>query len=508
MRFSLGQKILLWIVLIIGAFGLILLTWENRQYRSSGVHQLLQQARGIYHYVVLTRQLISELKGVYIKKGATYKRMTPSAFTAKLTSYAGQKAPFYLKIAVAESSDPNHIPDEFEKRAIDILTKEGKKEFWEIQHHQRNYRFRYAGPLIFENQCQSCHSRIPTKRILGCISIGLDANKFFHNLNRDVLHYTIYMALSLIVILVLLWFMLRSYVLKPLSLLNKAAERVKNEDFSVRVNLNASKEWENVGENFNNMVSALAKRHSALQEEAETAVKKLRKAYEELKRTEKYKSDFFTNITHDLKTPITAMKGAINLLDRKCSAKEATYVEILHRNIEKLSSMVQDLLDCSRLESGELELQLESADLAEVLEDAILIAMPLAWKKKIKLDYQVPDEPSIAKIDKKRIEQVIINLLSNAIKFSPKGQKIEISLSKENSFWKIQIQDHGPGIPKDEQKRVFDKFFHRTESKYDSGMGLGLAIAKGIVEAHGGKIGLFSEEGKGSKFYFLIPQAN
>ena len=506
MRFTLGTKILFWLILIFGIFGSIFLIWQNRQYKQSGIQQLLQQTRGIYHYVVLTRQLISKWHGVYIKDADKFVQITPSAFTAALASFSGEKAPFSLKIAVLNSKNPDHIPNEFEKRAILKMNSQGLKEVWEIENGDGDFRFKYAGPLIFKRQCKSCHTNSLPKNILGCISIGVNANKFFYSLSKDIRNYTIYMIVGIVVILSLVWLMLRTYVLNPLWELNEAAEKIKRENFNVRVHLKASKEWENVGENFNNMVSALAKRHLELEEEAKSAIKKLKAAYEELKRTEKYKSDFFTNITHDLKTPITAMKGAINLLERKCNSNEAIYIDILQRNIEKLSSMVQDMLDCSRLESGELELQLEQADLAEVVEDAILIAMPLAWKKKIKLDYQVPDEPCLSMVDKKRMEQVVINILSNAIKFSPEGEKIEIRLLREGDFWKVQIDDKGPGIPEDEQEMVFKKFFHRSnDTKADAGMGLGLAIAKGIVEAHGGTIGLISKEGKGCSVFFEIP---
>ncbi len=502
----LGQKILLWIILIFGIFGCVFLFWQGSQYRNSGVSQLLQQARGIYHYLVLTRQLISSWHGIYVKEGNKFVRKTPAAFTGELAEFSGTKAPFTLKIAVPDSVNPEHIPDEFERDAIDKMKAGKVKEVWKVEYDKDVYRFRYAGPLIFENECQSCHSKAPKMRVLGCISIGLNASNFFTVLENNLLHYVVYMTVGILIILTLLWFMLRNYVLRPLLNLSSAAEQVRKGNFKVRVSLDQSLEWENVGENFNNMVEALAKRHDALKEEADSAIEQLKVAYEELKKTEKYKSDFFTNITHDLKTPITAIKGAVAILERKSDDELGQYIDILERNVEKLSSMVQDLLDCSRLESGELALHKEESDLAEVLEDAILMAMPLAWRKKIKLDYHVPDEPCMANIDKKRMEQVIINLISNAIKFSPENEVVEIRLVRKNQSWKVMIEDNGPGIPREDRSKIFNKFFQRSDSSTDTGMGLGLAIAKGIIEAHGGIIGICDrEKGRGSCFYFLIP---
>ncbi len=503
----LGHKILFWIIVIFGLFGTIFLLWQGHQYRKAGISQLLQQARGIYHYVVLSRQLISSWHGVYVKKGDEFIRMTPSAFTGQLASFSGTKAPFTLKVAVLNSKNPDHVPDEFEKHAIMEMTRGHKRELWTLESDKDVYRFRYAGPLLFDNECKSCHSKSPRVKIMGCISIGVNANNFFEVLERDLIHYVIYMFGGILIILTLLWFMLRNSVLRPLRELSGAAEEVRRGNFNVRVDLDESLEWQSVGENFNNMVEALAKKQTALQEEADSAIERLKAAYEELKKTEKYKSDFFTNITHDLKTPITAIKGAITILSRKCSNEHDPYLDILQRNVEKLSSMVQDLLDCSRLESGELALHKEEYDLAEVLEDAILSAMPLAWKKKIKLDYHVPEEPCLARMDRKRMEQVIINLLSNAIKFSPEADTVQIRLVRENDFWKIMIEDNGPGIPVEDRDKIFNKFFQRSDAKADTGMGLGLAIAKGIIEAHGGQIGVCDrlEGRRGSCFYFLIP---
>jgi len=504
---KLENKILLWIIVILGIFGGVLLYWQGRQYQKAGINQLRQQARGIYHYVVLTRELISGWKGVYIREEDRFLRKTPSQFTADLASFAGRNAPFSIKIAVAGSSDPAHMPDQFEKKAIERMKRQGDREIWDIFSDRGRYRFRYAGPLIFENECQSCHSSAPTTRLVGCISIGVNATRFFYNLKNDARFFAGYMIFALFIIVFLLWFMLRSYVLSPVKELNAAAEKVGKGELDVSVNLTASNEWKRVGENFNDMVQALARRQNELQKEAEDALEKMKSAFEELKRTEKYKSDFFTNITHDLKTPITAIKGAIGLLGRKCSDEGTPYLDILQRNTEKLSSMVQDLLDCSRLESGEMELNLQEADLAEVLEDAILMAMPLAWKKDINLDYKVPDQPCIAKIDIKRMEQVIINLLSNAIRFSPKGASVEIRLRRRGDFWKVTVDDMGPGIHPEEVELIFKKFFHRDETAQGTGMGLGLAIARGIVEAHHGQIGVNAggRLQRGCCFYFTVP---
>jgi len=507
----LEQKILFFLVIILGGLFAVLLFWLENQQERAVVDQLKQEARGIYHYIVATRQLISRWKGVYIKdEDGNYIRKTPSGFVAELSKTTGGGTLFQIKLAFQKSTDPPHQPDQFEKAAIEGMQERRAREYWKVVEKEldghKAYRFVYAAPLIFQSECTGCHSWKPDTEVVGCITIELSATKFFENLKKDQFYYALYMIFAMICVLFLLWGMLRRFVLTPLKQMQQAASRVESGDLSIKVNLNQSTEWQTVGENFNRMVEVLRRQQNRLQEEADTALARMKRAYEELKRVEQYKSDFFTNITHDLKTPITAIKGATNLLERKCTGEMASYIDIVQRNIEKLSAMVQDLLDCSRLESGELKLDLSDNDLSEIVEDAILMAMPLAWKKRIELDYKVPDEPCIARIDPKRLEQVVMNLLSNAIKFSPEDAKVEVRLYREDRYWVVTVTDSGPGVPPDQADLIFQKFYHKDMDGKSSGMGLGLAIAKGIVEAHGGHIGISQPDKEhGTRFFFWIP---
>jgi len=238
------------------------------------------------------------------------------------------------------------------------------------------------------------------------------------------------------------------------------------------------------------------------------AVSDLSLAYDDLRRMEKFKSDFFSNITHDLKTPITAIKGASDILAKKLRDEEyGPYVEILKRNVTRLSSMVRDLLDCARLESGELELNKEQLDLAEVVEDAVLMVQPLAWENQIEIEYDPPDEPYYVIADRARIEQAISNLLANAIKFSDKGAKVIVRLAHKDGQVVMSVEDFGPGIPQSEQKMVFKKFYRRSREKGSDGLGLGLAIARGVVEAHEGKIWISQPDHQGVIMNISLPVA-
>ncbi len=535
---SLERQLLLFLILVNAVFAAAFLAWQSHQEETAVIEQMKLEARGIYHYVVLTRQLISKWGGVYIKNEEDFERKTPSGFTKALADLGREKKTlFSIKLAFNGNIDPDHMPDSFEQRAIDDMKKNRIREAWTVSQKKNHREFRYAGPLIFDSNCASCHAGSTRSGVIGCITVNLKADQFFTTLTRKQLYTALYLAVAFGVIMLLLWCFLKHFVLDPLRRLDTAARRVEQGDLNAEVTINASREWQSVGRNFNSMVHALARQQAVLKKEVEKAVSGMQAAFDELKRTEQYKTDFFTNITHDLKTPITAMQGALNLLERNCTGQGASYLEILRRNCSKLAAMVQDILDCARLESGSLELDMQPTDIAELVEDAILMAMPLAWEKNIEIRYPVPEKRCMAIIDRARMEQVMANLLSNAIKFSPQGRHLEVIISmesrpvpihpspgmtthsepeeghsepadRENSsknFWIIFVKDRGQGVSAESMDVVFDKFYHRSPRGGPEGLGLGLSIVKGIVGVHGGRTGVMPRKGGGSCFWFSVP---
>jgi signal transduction histidine kinase len=517
---SLDKQLLLFLLLINALFAAAFLAWQSYQEKEAVIQQMKLEARGIYHYVVLTRQLISKWEGVYIRSHGQFERKTPSGFTKSLADLGQAKeAPFSIKLAFAGNIDPDHAPDAFEQQVIALMQKKMIREAWEVVEKENHREFKYAGPLIFDSDCASCHAGSSKSGIIGCITVSLhDADQFFTTLSRKNMYTALYLAGTFGVIMLLLWALLNRFVLTPLRKLDAAARRVEQGDLDVEVTLSDSREWQSVGRNFNNMVHALDRQQAVLKQEVKKAVSGMQSAYDELKRMEQYKADFFTNITHDLKTPITAMKGALTLLERKYSDQCGPYLDILQRNCSKLASMVQALLDCARLESGSLELDMRPADMAELVEDAILMAMPLAWDREIDISYQVPEQRCMAMIDIARMEQVMANLLSNAVKFSPSGSTVEVKIERESysagdkpedfilhEFWLVSVSDSGQGIPEESMDMVFNKFFQCSRNGDPDGLGLGLSIVKGIVEIHGGQAGVRTRRGRGTCFWFSVP---
>ncbi|GIX06812.1 MAG: hypothetical protein KatS3mg115_1215 [Candidatus Poribacteria bacterium] len=232
------------------------------------------------------------------------------------------------------------------------------------------------------------------------------------------------------------------------------------------------------------------------------------------KEIEQMKSDFVALVSHELRTPLTSIYGYTRLiLDGKTGEiPELTRDKLkrIERQALRLSHLIGDLLDLSRIESGRIEMRMEPVSLVEVAQTRLEEIRPQADEKRITLSLEAePDVPPV-RGDADRLGQVITNLLSNAIKFTPpETGHVRVRIRREGNLVSVQVIDNGPGIPPEEQSKIFDKF-HQVSSvhtRQQGGSGLGLAIAKSIVEAHGGRIWVDSEVGKGSDFRFVIPVA-
>ena len=229
-----------------------------------------------------------------------------------------------------------------------------------------------------------------------------------------------------------------------------------------------------------------------------------------LKQLEKIRQDFVANVSHELRTPLTTIKGyAETLLDGALKEDQAfQFVQVIQRHTDRLTKIVQDLLMLSKIETKEFQLKMEMISLPNLIDDIIDFLKEPAEKKKISLSrHEIP--PSLTlRADRSYLEQVLINLLDNAIKYTPEGGKVIVSAVEKNSEdIQFSIEDNGIGIPKEDLSRIFERFYRvdKGRSKELGGTGLGLSIVKHLVQAHGGRVWVESQLGKGSTFYFTLP---
>lgn len=231
------------------------------------------------------------------------------------------------------------------------------------------------------------------------------------------------------------------------------------------------------------------------------------KLYREAQNAVQNKDEILGVVSHDLGNPLQAVIMAANTLNVSApeSSKESFLVSAILRSAERMERLIHDLLEFRRMESGSLSLKAAPARLAPLLEEAVETLRPLADVKEIGLALTpcAPDLPPLA-VDTDRVMQVLSNLVGNAVKYSPPKSRVQVSAWEENGEVVVEVKDTGPGIPADQLPRVFDRFW-RAEKSGRHGIGLGLAIARTLVEAHGGRIWVESEVGTGSAFRFALP---
>lgn len=233
----------------------------------------------------------------------------------------------------------------------------------------------------------------------------------------------------------------------------------------------------------------------------------------ELKKLEQTRKDFVANVSHELKTPVTSIKGfAETLMDGAMNNPETleAFLSIILKESERLQSLIEDLLELSKIEQQGFRLNLKQLDVNKLLKDVITLLNGKAQAKNIHLDFTSDSKQLMIKGDIDRLKQVFINLISNAINYTPDGGDVKVVLTDGGENITVHVKDSGVGIKQDEIPRIFERFYRvdRARSRNSGGTGLGLAIVKHLVEAHQGNIIVRSELGKGSEFILELKKSS
>ncbi|MFH1386487.1 MAG: ATP-binding protein [bacterium] len=258
------------------------------------------------------------------------------------------------------------------------------------------------------------------------------------------------------------------------------------------------------------MLSILEDTTTARDEAKQKAVE-LAKALEGLKELDRLKTDFIATVSHELRTPLTTIKEGINLIADKIlgpvNEKQEKMLASIRANISRLTRMIMELLDISRIEAGKIALKKEPFDLTAAAAQIVAELKPQAEEKQLELRVNFPPQAVNIIGDKDKVIQILVNLVANALKFTPAGF-VEVSIVERENEVECAVADSGVGISKENMPKLFQKFiqFDRTPGMGEKGTGLGLAIVKGLVNVHHGKVRVESELGKGTRVIFTLPK--
>ena len=518
-NYSLKKKFVFGVIVIIVPVLGLLFSWLSLQLHNQAKEETLENARVVTDQIILTRQWITDcMGGVFINTkspGArnvtyatkdqiitdhgTYQMFTPSMVTKKLSQYSVQEKSYHFRLSSLNPLNTANSPDSFEKQALNSFNQTPFNK----THGAEFYRFTedvmdYMVPLYKTRGCVKCHTNktIEKANIIGGLRVSVPYKAVRETFKKNLLILGgAGISITLLTIIVLIFF-IHTLVLKPLNELKEKSRQLSKGNLNSRVSLKTNDELERLGDSFNLMAQSLMQNRDSLEEKVAKATKDLAQANQELLKLDKLKSNFLTNMSHELRTPLTAVKGSIHYLERTVKNKEALdYIHIIEKNISRLTRLIANLFDFTKLEAGRIDWEFEKEDISQLITEVIEIMGPIAKARRVSLEFDNPG-PLHAIIDLERMEQVLVNLLDNAIKFSKQNTGVRLGITDRYSHIEIHVKDQGPGINKENLETVFEKFYTvDTLSKNSKkGAGMGLAIAKAIITAHKGEISVESKK--------------
>jgi signal transduction histidine kinase len=271
-------------------------------------------------------------------------------------------------------------------------------------------------------------------------------------------------------------------VARPLHRLQRATQAVAAREFSEPLTVSGPSEIRDLTQAFNRMA-------------------------EQLGEIDRLKDEFFTSISHDLRSPLAAIRWSADLLHTgslgPLTTKQMSRTETIRSSSQRLLSLVSQIVELGRLRAGQVQLDLRQTDLRGVIVQAVDEVRSLAEHGELRLDVAVPEDLPVITADPERLHQVLVNLLANAVRFTPPGGRVSVSAELDTDTVTVRVVDTGVGIPADLLPKVFDPYEQAHRGR--GGSGVGLTVVRGLVEAHGGRVWVKSEEGRGSSFTFTLP---
>jgi signal transduction histidine kinase len=325
-------------------------------------------------------------------------------------------------------------------------------------------------------------------------------NEVYATLDASILR-TALLLLGGFVISALAALALARRMVRPIRTLQEGAQRIGAGELEQKIDVRTGDELEALAGQFNRMTEELRRSYAELEQKVEERTAQLAVA-------NRHKSEFLANMSHELRTPLNAIIGFSEALRERMfgelNAKQVEYLNDIHASGRHLLSLINDILDLSKIEAGRMELDVSSFPAPAALEAAMSLVRERAQRGGIALSLELDPALGEVRADERKFKQILLNLLSNSIKFTPAGGRVAVRAGVNGAGLEVSVRDTGIGIAPEEQGAVFEEF--RQVGPRAEGTGLGLALTKRFVELHGGRIHLESAPGQGSTFTFTLPQ--
>jgi signal transduction histidine kinase len=266
-----------------------------------------------------------------------------------------------------------------------------------------------------------------------------------------------------------------------------------------------------LSENFNAMARNLGDSYASLEERVKQRTQELAEARDDAVAANKSKSEFVSVVSHELKLPMTSIKGYSDLMlsgaTGQLNENQTTFLTTIRNNVNRMATLVSDLADISRIESGNMRLEPREVPVWDVIDEVVTLTRTQVTQKNQTVTVDIPQELPKAWCDRNRLAQILTNFVSNANKYTPEGGAIVVQAIRTNGMIQVKVQDNGLGMTPEDQQKLFSKFFRSADDKIREapGTGLGLSITKNLIELQGGKVWFESEFRKGTSFYFTVP---
>ncbi|MEK6672740.1 MAG: ATP-binding protein [Nitrospirota bacterium] len=509
------------------------------------------EARALFKQLVITRRWIADHGGVFVEKlpwvkpnpylsgkdaeitdikGRVFVKASPAMVTKDLSRYTRDMGGYWFHITSLKLMNPENAPDAFEKESLSVFEQGAVREISRMEKIDNLHYLRYIAPLYIESACLDCHAKHGYRigDVRGAISVSMPVENVLSQI-KQTRRYAAFAALLTIVLLTAsLYLIMNRLFMLPVRRMNSHIREFMPKSCCINTVEGSGDELDELASSLKEMVSTIKEYHFCMEEKIKSAVSdledtniRLMEANKKLLDIDKRKSDFVAKVSHELRTPLTSIKGAMDYISARLQSVTAggsknisiqelkklddllAFFDIIKNNSERLIRMVNDILDLERIEQGNAEMHFTEIDMAAVIDETVKGISASSAERGIGIHVEA-EIGALVRADEDRIKQVIINLISNAIEYSPVNSDIQIKVLSKDGSAIVIVKDNGPGIPKEEQERIFDRFYTIGSKK---GTGLGLAISKGIIEAHGGIIGIVSDSHSGSSFYLKLPLA-